>query len=300
MIVLYLVTGGLILWGLVMLFKNSNGLSRTERFSNEFKSSYPHTLSILPTDAVNTDLVNKLNEALNFDFMESVNTEFRVQFPRYSQNKVNDYWRELKRYLIFASIFQRVDMFNSKVDELWHIMLKHEAEYDNFCNQFIGSKILHIPISQPTFKPSERTFFDFCYVQLFTVDSITVKVWGKLFKHGKGQEFLEEFETESISTLKEKYMRQPTSSLAVSTFELFISRFKEDNTGRINRWHEAYKKNNDVSFGYFVYVDSDDHDNSLRHVFGNDHSSSNSGHGNEGSHSDTSSSCSSCSSCSSS
>ncbi|RFU64906.1 glycine-rich domain-containing protein [Peribacillus glennii] len=300
MVFIYFVLSVIIIIGIIILFRNRDGTPRMERFSEEFNRFYADTLSLSQTEVVNANLSHELNSALPIDYMEKVNSEFRLHFPRYSQKKVNEYWRELKRFFIMAAVFQKVEMFNSKVDVLWHIMLKHEAEYDEFCQKFIGRRIVHIPHSQPAFKPYERTFFDFCYVQLFTVDPTAVKVWGKFFKHGKGQDFLLEFEREPIGALKEKFMLLSTSSDAKSTFESFTARFKEDKSGKTNRWHEVYKQNNDASYGYFAYVGSDDNDGSFRELFGHDSPGSSGGHGGEGSHSDSGSSCSSCSSCSSS
>lgn len=299
----YIIIAVFILGGLVVFIRRLNGPERLERFRKEFQSKYADTLDLSQTDVVDEGLVQRLNSALTADFMEKVNTEFRLQFPRLTQKRVNEYWRELKRYFLLAAVFKKVEMFNVKIDELWHIMLKHEAEYDEFCEQFIGQKILHIPHTQPTFKPVERTLFDFCYVQMFSVDSIALKVWGKFFKHGKGEEFLQEFENEQIQTLKDKYMLQEASSLAESTFESFTARCKEDKTEKTSNWHKLYNQNNDASYGYFVYADSDNHDNSFKEIFGLDSSGSH-GHGSHKSHdsghSDSGSSCSSCSSCSSS
>lgn len=93
--------------------------------------------------------------------MEKVNVEFRLQHPRDSQLKVNQAWRELKRYLIMAAVFGKVEMFNSVIDELWHIMLNYRQEYDEFCQAFIGRTIQHHPHSEPVFKPDERTLLTF-------------------------------------------------------------------------------------------------------------------------------------------
>lgn len=296
----YIIITFFILGGLIVFIRRLDEPARLERFRKEFQSKYAATLDLSQTDVVEEGFVQRLNSTLTADFMEKVNTEFRLQFPRLSQTRVNEYWRELKRYFLMAAVFKKVEMFNVRVDELWHIMLKHEAEYDEFCERFIGHKILHIPHTQPTFKPMERTLFDFCYVQMFSVDPIALKIWGKFFKHGKGEEFLQEFENEPISNLKDKYMLQKAGSLAETTFESFTARCKEDKTEKTSNWNKLYKQNNDASYGYFVYADSDDHDDSFIEIFGIDSSDSH-GHGShESGHSESGSSCSSCSSCSSS
>ncbi|MFE4812949.1 hypothetical protein ACFQ9Y_17680 [Peribacillus simplex] len=162
----------------VLLINFVKGLSepaKLERYQNEFRTYHAETLDLHATEIVSEALIEKLNKAPDFNYMEKVNAEFRLKHPRDSQIKVNQAWRELKRYLIMAAVFGKVEMFNSVIDELWHIMLKYRREYDEFCQAFIGSAIQHHPHSEPVFKPDERTLFDFYYVQLFTVDSHSIQ-----------------------------------------------------------------------------------------------------------------------------
>ncbi|MEY8754000.1 hypothetical protein AB9M93_05405 [Peribacillus frigoritolerans] len=182
----------------VLLVNFVKGLSepaKMKRYQNEFRKYREETLDLHATEIVSEALIEKLNTALDFNYMEKVNIEFRLQHPRDSQIKVNQAWRELKRYLILAAVFGKVEMFNPVIDELWHIMLKYRREYDEFCQAFIGWAIQHHPHSEPIFKPDERTLFDFYYVQLFTVDSHSIQKWGKFFKHDKGLKLLRDFET---------------------------------------------------------------------------------------------------------
>lgn len=283
---------------LIMLGKQ-NEPARREGFKKEFQNKYHETLILSQTNIVNEEFIHRLNNALKADFMETVNTEFRLQFPRYSQNQVNELWRELKRYFLMAAVFKKIEMFNVKVDELWHIMLKFEKEYNEFCEMFIGRRIHHIPHGQPMFKPAERTFFDFCYVQLFSVDSVSLKIWGRFFKHGKGKELLQEFENGKMTKLKDKYMHDSPSSLGEKVFESFVSRFKEYKLDKSPIWQHSYKDSSDASYAYFAYVSTNDKDDSFGDLFGHDSSDSHGSH--DGGHGGSdSSSCSSCSSCSSS
>jgi hypothetical protein len=152
-------------------------------------------------------------------------------------------------------------------------------------------------------------------VQLFTVDAVAIKIWGGFFKQGKGHEWLNHFEKEEIASLKEEYMRKPTSKESEVTFVAFVHRFKEHKTDKVRFWQEKYKESKDASDGYFAYVDCDDHERDFKDIFGFDSASGSSdgghhgnhhdgfgGHSDGGSHSSCSSnsSCSSCSSCSSS
>ncbi|CAH0248405.1 hypothetical protein SRABI96_03113 [Peribacillus sp. Bi96] len=293
---------------LVTLVKRQSEPAKLERYQHEFRKFHAETLDLQATEIVSEELIEKLNKALDFDYMEKVNTEFRQKHPRESQIKVNQTWRELKRYLIMAAVFGKVEMFNSGIDELWHIMLNYRQEYDEFCQAFIGRTIQHHPHSEPAFKPEERTLFDFYYVQLFTVDSPSLQKWGKFFKHDKGQTLLRDFETLELEQLKEKYMRKPTSIQAERTFESFTSQFKENRPMTELNWRKTYDQTDYAAPAYFTYASTDDFDSEFKDIFGNESNtvSSGSGHVGHGDHSsshdsssDSSSSCSSCSSCSS-
>ncbi|MES1041966.1 hypothetical protein [Peribacillus simplex] len=275
---------------------------------NSANKYHGETLDLHATEIVSEALIEKLNTALDFNYMERVNTEFRLKHPRDSQLKVNQAWRELKRYLIMAAVFGKVEMFNSVIDELWHIMLNYRQEYDEFCQAFIGRTIQHHPHSEPVFKPDERTLFDFYYVQLFTVDSHSIQKSGKFFKHDKGQTLLRDFETLELEQLKEKYMQKPTSIQAERTFESFTSQFKENCPMTELNWRKTYDQTDYAAPAYFTYTSTDDFDRKFKDIFGNVSNtvSSGSGHAGHGEHSsshdsssDSSSSCSSCSSCSS-
>ncbi|KWW18230.1 hypothetical protein AS888_20515 [Peribacillus simplex] len=290
---------------LVNFVKRQSRPAKLARYQKEFRQFHKRTLDVDTSEIVADALQERLNKALDVAYMELVNTEYRLKHPRDPQEKVNQAWRELKRFLIMAAVFGKVEMFNSDIDKLWHIMLDHKQEYDQFCQAFIGMGILHHPHFQPVFKPEERTLFDFFYVQLFTVDSISISTWGKFFKHDKGQSFLRDFETMELEQLKAKYMRKPTSKQAEMTFEHFTSQFKVNRPLTERNGRKIYNQTDYAAPAYFTYASTDDFDHDFKDIFGNSETSSaHSGHswdhgGSHDSHSDSSSSCSSCSSCSS-
>ncbi|MGG4263917.1 hypothetical protein [Peribacillus simplex] len=305
----YFILAAIFAMFLVNFMKRQSEPAKLERYQNEFRKYHAETLDLHATEIVSEALIEKLNKALDFDYMEKVNTEFRLKHPRDSQIRVNQAWRELKRYLIMTAVFGKVEMFNSVIDELWHIMLDYGQEYNEFCQTFIGRTIQHHPHSQPVFKPDERTLFDFYYVQLFTVDSPSIQKWGKFFKHDKGLTFLRDFETMELEQLKEKYMRKPTSTQAERTFECFTSQFKENRPMKELNWQKNYNQTDYAAPAYFTYVSTDDFDSEFKDIFGKESTavSSEPGHALHGgdhnsshdSSTDSSSSCSSCSSCSS-
>ncbi|MCK1993911.1 hypothetical protein GW626_03230 [Peribacillus muralis] len=291
---------------LVTIVKRQSEPAKLERYQKQFRQLHKETLDVDASEIVADALIEKLNKALDYNYMERVNAEYRLKHPTGSQEKVNQVWRELKRYLIMAGVFGKVEMFNSAIDELWHIMLSHKQDYDQFCQTFIGMSILHHPHLQPVFKPEERTLFDFYYVQLFTVDSISIQTWGKFFKHDKGQTFLRDFETMELEQLKAKYMRKPTSKHAEMTFEHFTSQFKGNRPLAKMNGRKIYNQTDYAAPAYFTYASTDDIDKDFTDIFGKDHNSASTDSHHGGDHSsshdstsDSSSSCSSCSSCSS-
>ncbi|MFJ7754450.1 hypothetical protein ACQKGI_18720 [Peribacillus muralis] len=301
MVFFYVILAAILAVFLINFVKRQSEPAKLARYQREFHQLHKRTLDVDASEIVADALQEKLNNALDVAYMEKVNNEYRLKHPRDSQEKVNQAWRELKRYLIMAAVFGKVEMFNSAIDELWHIMLSHKREYDSFCQAFIDTPILHHPHFQPVFKPEERTLFDFYYVQLFTVDSISIRTWGKFFKHGKGQTFLHDFETMELEQLKAKYMRKPTSNQAEMTFEHFTSQFKINRPLAEMNGRKIYNESDYAAPAYLMYVSTDDFDHDYKDIFGNnDAASTHSGHSwDHGSHSDSSSSCSSCSSCSS-
>ena len=290
----------------VILVKRRSEPVRMERYQQEFRKRYEETLDIGANAIVSEALMEGLNQAMEIEYMEKVNTDFRMKHPRYTQGNVNELWRELKRYFVMTAVFGKMEMFHATVDELWHIMLDDQRKYDTFCQDFLGQKILHRPHLQPVFKPVERTLFDFYYVQLFTIDSTSILIWGKFFKHDKATSLLHDFETLEVDQLKERYMRKPTSVEAEETFDRFTALLKEDRTEPSIDWQKQYNQMNYAAPAYFIYAGADACDSDFKHLFGDDPAhGSHSGNGGTDSHGSVhdsgsdSSSCSSCSSCSS-
>ena len=287
-----------------MLIKRLSEPNKIRRYQKQFQAAFAETKDIQETDIVPTSLIRKLNDSLDYEYMEKVNTEFRLRF-RASQGKTNGLWREWKRYTLLSAVFGKVEMFNQQVDELWHIMLEDKQRYRNFCLAFIGEEIQHHPHGEPVFKPAERTLFDFLYIQLFKVDSLSLEIWGNFFKHDKGKALLEDFERQTIEELKQNYMRKNASPEAEAAFENFAGHMKEGRETYSDPLR--YRETGEVYPAYFPYVYEDDRGHhpyffgepeasSGTNSHSRDHSDLNSSHDSH----DSSSSCSSCSSCSSS
>ncbi|MFJ7682953.1 hypothetical protein [Peribacillus butanolivorans] len=78
---------------LVIVVKRRSEPARIERYQNEFGKLYTDTLDVEVTEIVPEALIVQLNKALDYDYMEKVNTEFRLKYPRNSQEMVNELWR---------------------------------------------------------------------------------------------------------------------------------------------------------------------------------------------------------------
>ena len=304
---IYFYVGLAILIGLAgaILIRRQLAPNKINRYQKQFQTAFEGTQDIQTTDIVPDSLIKKLNNSLDYEYMEKVNTEYRLRF-RTPQGKMNEIWREWKRYAIMTAVFGKVEMFNHQVDELWHIMLEDKHRYQKFCNTFIGEPIQHHPYSKPLFKPVERTLFDFLYIQLFKVDRFSLQVWGNFFKHDKGTAFLEDFEQETMDALKRKYMRKSASPEAEKAFEHFVVHMKEGRKTYSNPLR--YRETGEVYPAYFTYAYSEDYQD--RHPYFGEPVSPSSPHSHAGDHSgtnsnsshdshDSSSSCSPCSSCSS-
>ena len=286
-----------------MLIKRMSEPNKSHRYQKQFQAAFAETKDIQETDIVPSSLIKKLNDSLDYEYMEKVNTEFRLRF-RTSQGKTNGLWREWKRYAIMSAVFGKVEMFNRQVDELWHIMLDDKQKYRSFCIGFIGEEIQHHPHGEPVFKPEERTFFDFLYIQLFQVDSLSLEIWGNFFKHDKGKALLEDFEQQTIEELKQNYMRKSASPEAETAFESFAVHMKEGRETYSDPLR--YRETGEIYPAYFPYVYEDGRG---RHPYFGEPEASSGTHDHSWNHSDlnsshdshdSSSSCSSCSSCSSS
>ncbi|CAM3727549.1 hypothetical protein [Mesobacillus zeae] len=306
---IYLVIGGAILLAVIMYSKSNNIEAKANRFQREFREYYKETWDVFPTSILTENYINRLDTSLDRTLMERVNTSFRLKHPRMTQYEANLYWRELKRYFMLAGMFKSVEMFNEKIDDLWHALLHYEKEYEDFSNRFIGHKLKHIPHSQPSFKPEERTFFDFCYVQMFTLDTSARKIWGEFFKHDKGSSFLQEYTNLPMQDLKEKYMRSDSSQEAEASFESYVHWSKQEHKHLTPMCVNKYNQTNDASYSYVAYAASDDsdHETTFNEIFKGSHHSPHYGESGYGGDSDggisncsSGSSCSSCSSCSSS
>lgn len=212
--------------------------------------------------------LDNFNNSLDEDYLKRVIAKFRKEHPNVSKNELDDYLRELKRFLILAGVFKSVEMFNPMVDELWHEMLEFDLEYKTFCNNFIGREITHVPHGNPIHKPEERTWFDILYIRFFTIDDISRKVWYRFFYEGNGKDQLYKINDLSMSELKNLYLLEGTSEEAEAIFESFVYKIKGiildiKNKKKSQKYGITYKNNNktnepsNVSDIYFAYVEDD-------------------------------------------
>ncbi|MFP5112560.1 hypothetical protein ACSU64_09290 [Bacillaceae bacterium C204] len=170
------------------------------------KENIPEHLGVL-THAPMTPLLEKLDSALNSDYVEQVKQRFLQENPKRTEDEFE--WRlfELKRYFLLANMLKETPMFSEAVDEIWHTMLLFTQKYQTFSERFVGKMLHHTPNTSPTPAPQERAFFDWVFSQLFTITEFTWKSWGSFFKYPLDKKVLQEFEEVSNEWLINRYFK---------------------------------------------------------------------------------------------
>lgn len=154
-------------------------------------------LSVLPTKVGIKNNVYQLLE-------ERIETAFPLNYQRYVLDRAKKFHKlseeeaqlalvELKRYFILTSLYKGVPMYSDKVDILWHEMLMFTKHYDQFCEDFVGRKIHHVPEVASTKKVqteeekmmenyNKRILFEIIYQHLFNTTSFSHYFWGELYE----------------------------------------------------------------------------------------------------------------------
>jgi hypothetical protein len=170
------------------------------------KENIPEHLGVL-THVPVTPLLEKLDSALNSDYVEQVKKRFLQENPKRTEDEFEWRFFELKRYFLLANVLKETPMFSDEVDEIWHTMLLFTQKYQSFSEQYAGKMLHHSPNTSPTPEPQERAFFDWVFSQLFTITEFTWKSWGSFFKYPMDKRVLQEFKEESNEWLINRYFK---------------------------------------------------------------------------------------------
>ncbi|MEH7378133.1 hypothetical protein [Neobacillus drentensis] len=188
------------------------------------KENIPEHLGVLTPVPV-TPLLEKLDSALNSDYVEQVKQRFLQDNPKRTEDEFE--WRlfELKRYLLLAAMLKETPMFSEGVDEIWHTMLLFTQKYQTFSERFVGKMLHHTPNTSPTPAPQERAFFDWVFSQLFTITEFSWKSWGSFFKYPIDKRVLQEFKEESKEWLINRYFKVNEDNR--NTVEYLVRKMKQ-------------------------------------------------------------------------
>jgi hypothetical protein len=170
------------------------------------KENIPEHLGVL-YDVPVSPLLEKLDSALNADYVEQVKQRFLQEHPK--QTEAEFEWRlfELKRYFLLANLLKETPMFSEEVDEIWHTMLLFTQKYQTFSERYAGKMLHHSPNTSPTPAPQERAFFDWVFSQMFSITAFSWKSWGSFFKYPVDKRVLKEFKEESHEWLMNRYFK---------------------------------------------------------------------------------------------
>jgi hypothetical protein len=188
------------------------------------KENIPEHLGVL-THVPVTPLLEKLDSALNTDYIDQVKYRFLQENPKRTDDEFE--WRlfELKRYFLLANMLKETPMFSEEVDEVWHTMLLFTQKYQTFSERFIGKMLHHNPNTSPAPAPQERAFFDWVFSQLFTITEFSWKSWGSFFKYPVDKTVLKEFKEKSNEWLMNRYFTVNDDNK--STIEYLIKQLKQ-------------------------------------------------------------------------
>lgn len=170
------------------------------------KENIPEYMGVLSNVPV-TPLLEKLDTALNLDYVEQMKYRFLQEHPKRTEDEFEWRFFELKRYFLLANMLKQTPMFSEEVDEIWHTMLMFTQKYQTFSEQFTGKMLHHTPNTRPMPAPQERAFFDWVFSQLFTITQFSWKTWGDFFKYPIDKRVLGEFREESHEWLINRYFK---------------------------------------------------------------------------------------------
>lgn len=134
---LFIVIDLIIFWFIFRAIRRNRGNRKTRRRNAFFLSSpSPSSLSQERHPEI-TELMQLLEQSIPVSYAHSVRNRVMEAHPEITEQEYDWRWHELKRYFMLCAIMNRVPMFSSDVDELWHEMLMFTREYQQFSEAFL-------------------------------------------------------------------------------------------------------------------------------------------------------------------
>ncbi len=184
----------------------------------------PYDLELKPIKGLKK-ISEDLERSLNKNYMRKV-TE-RIKENSKPENEHEYEWRilDMKRFFILAALVKEAPMFSWKVDQIWHEMLMFTREYDEFAENYLGTKIHHNPNENVEPNPDLRGFFDWVYAELFFIKKENIYLYNGFFRCPVHPNVINDFRNLSENELIESYFNY--DSKYMETISALISSMKE-------------------------------------------------------------------------
>jgi hypothetical protein len=85
----------------------------------------------------------KINLALSFE-NKAILQKFRFEQDA-SEQTAEDYFMELKKFLYLCANTKQTLAPSAEIDKIWHTFILFTKEYRNYCTDFLGKFIDHVP-----------------------------------------------------------------------------------------------------------------------------------------------------------
>lgn len=146
-------------------------------------------------------LVEQLNAAWNRDYASAVRNRL-ITKRILSEREYDWYELELKRFFFLTVFIKQVPMYSEKVDAIWHDMILFTKDYGEFCDDFIGEMIHHIPNVGGGPKhyeeiEHERALFELLYTIIFSTHEKTEEIHGRFYNKKLSRSFIEKVKNSS-------------------------------------------------------------------------------------------------------
>jgi hypothetical protein len=97
----------------------------------------------METNLFNIDNQSKINLALSFE-NKAILRKFCIEHD-VSEQTADDYFMELKKFLYLCANTNQTLAPSVEIDKIWHTFILFTKEYRNYCTQFLGKFIDHVP-----------------------------------------------------------------------------------------------------------------------------------------------------------
>jgi hypothetical protein len=121
----------------------------------------------------------KITYALSFE-NKAILQKFCVE-QSITEQEAEDYFMELKKFLYLCANCNQTLAPSVEIDKIWHTFILFTKEYRNYCTQFLGKFIDHVPEvdleEQDAIKPKENYLLNTLELYKLTFGEINNAVW---------------------------------------------------------------------------------------------------------------------------